>query len=149
VHISGAHLHGHASFPAAGAAAAKRAEKLAADTRKKLFSIAEELDASGSAESAWMIGSWGGDGQSGSGQNASAQNTAGDEVAAYGNRSNRGAETDSNIPPELTIEQSAAAGAQWINAAAQSSLQSAAYPANNATGRVERTPQVRQVSYWA
>jgi len=66
------HIHGaqqnlgqslHAAREAGAAAAAERAEA----NRKKLLGAAAEIDASASAESAWMIAGWGGSGSGGRG----------------------------------------------------------------------------------
>ena len=158
MHIGGAHLHGHAGQPMAGAMSASAvAAKRAEETRKKLFASSEELDATATAESAWMIGAWSGSGSgSGSGNGGNGDRHSGsdqdnldrqsiDDTSRRADRPAGNPLAASSALSELTLEQSAIAGAQAFAPTAPT----ASYGSYAAPARVEKTPETRQVSYWA
>lgn len=135
MHISSAHLHGHAGHSTSAVGwAAKRAD----ETRKKLFSAAEELDAAATAESAWMIGAWGGSGGNG---------------GEHGGSERRGQEPDDSgnggVISEVVQEQNAVAGVQAMGTEMGRSGMAPGYAMYVPGERVERSAEVRRVSYWA
>lgn len=142
MHIAGAHLHGHTGYPSATTAgvAAKRSE----DTRRKLFSAADELDLAVTDENAWMIGAWSGTGEHGE--------RPGDPE--YDSPSNSDAENSQRLTETngnhlgIVLEQSGTVGAQAIGT--PSAVQTASYSlyAPQAGDPVESTPSGQQVSYW-